>query len=94
MLFYDFEVFKYDWLVVIMDTDLKKETVIVNSVDELQAFYDKNISNIWVGFNSRHYDQYILKGILCGFDAKKSTILSSQREIPDGNSAVCSEKFR
>lgn len=71
MLFYDFEVFKYDWLVVIMDTDLKKETVIVNSVDELQAFYDKNISNIWVGFNSRHYDQYILKGILCGFDAKK-----------------------
>ena len=43
MLFYDFEVFKYDWLVVIMDTDLKKETVIVNSVDELQAFYDKNI---------------------------------------------------
>jgi len=71
MLFYDFEVFKYDWLVVIMDTDLKKETVIVNSVDELQAFYDKNINNIWVGFNSRHYDQYILKGILCGFDPKK-----------------------
>ncbi len=23
------------------------------------------------GYNSRHYDQYILKGILCGFDPKE-----------------------
>lgn len=71
MLFYDFEVFAFDWLVVIMDTDQKKETVIVNDAEQLQAIYDAHINDIWVGFNNRHYDQYILKGILCGFDAKR-----------------------
>lgn len=71
MLFYDFEVFKEDWLVVIIDMTKKCEYVIVNDPDRLQQVYEENVSDIWVGFNSRHYDQYILKGILCGFDPKK-----------------------
>jgi DNA polymerase elongation subunit (family B) len=71
MLFYDFEVFKHDWLVVIIDVTNKCKHVVVNDPDKLQAVYDDNRSDIWVGYNSRHYDQYILKGILCGFDPKK-----------------------
>lgn len=71
LLFYDFEVFKYDWLVVVMDMTAKKTHVIINSPEELEALYKENIKEIWVGFNSRHYDQYILKAILCGFDPKK-----------------------
>ncbi len=71
LLFYDFEVFKYDWLVVVMDMTAKKTHVIINSPEELEALYKANIKEIWVGFNSRHYDQYILKAILCGFDPKK-----------------------
>lgn len=71
LLFYDFEVFKYDWLVVVMDMIAKKTHVIINSPEELEALYKANIKEIWVGFNSRHYDQYILKAILCGFDPKK-----------------------
>ena len=71
LLFYDFEVFKYDWLVVVMDMTAKKTHVIINSPEELEALYKANIKKIWVGFNSRHYDQYILKAILCGFDPKK-----------------------
>lgn len=71
ILFYDFEVFKYDWLTVLMDMQAQKETVIVNNPEELEAFYLKHKNDIWAGFNSRHYDQYILKGIICGFDPKK-----------------------
>lgn len=71
LLFYDFEVFKYDWLVVVMDMTAKKTHVIINSPEELEALYKANIKEIWVGFDSRHYDQYILKAILCGFDPKK-----------------------
>lgn len=71
MLFYDFEVFKYDWLVVVMDMTAKKTHVIINSPEELEALYKANMREIWCGFNSRHYDQYILKAILCGFDPKK-----------------------
>lgn len=71
MLFYDFEVFKYDWLVVVFDMINKKEHVIVNDVEALEKLYQANKQNIWIGFNSRHYDQYILKSILCGFNPKE-----------------------
>lgn len=71
MLFYDFEVFKYDWLVVIFDMKMKKEHVVINSKEELEAIYQANRDDIWVGYNSRHYDQWILKCILCGLDPKE-----------------------
>ena len=71
MIFYDFEVFLYDWLVVLKDAINHKEHVIVNDADELQKFYDEHNKDIWIGYNSRHYDQYILKGILCGFNPKE-----------------------
>ncbi|MBU5214581.1 hypothetical protein [Heyndrickxia oleronia] len=67
MLFYDFEVFKYDWLVVITDTDTKSEKVFVNNEKALIDFYNEHKKDIWIGYNSRHYDQYILKAIICGF---------------------------
>lgn len=65
---YDFEVFKHDWLTVIYNPVEKKETIIVNDKKELEDYYQKHKQDIWVGFNSRNYDQYILKGILCGFN--------------------------
>ncbi|TFE02874.1 hypothetical protein [Jeotgalibacillus salarius] len=67
MLFYDFEVFKYDWLVVIIDTETKEEKVFVNNEKALIQHYNQHKSDIWIGYNSRHYDQYILKAIICGF---------------------------
>ena len=71
MIFYDFEVFKKDWLAVFIDVTRKTEQVIVNKPDELKALYEENTSNIWVGFNNRHYDQYIMKGILLGMNPKR-----------------------
>ena len=71
ILFYDFEVFAFDWLVVVMDMSEKKTHVIINSREQLEALYEAKKADIWAGFNSRHYDQYILKGILLGFDPKK-----------------------
>lgn len=70
MVFYDFEVFKYDWLVVFIDLTEKKETVIINNPEQLRNFYESHNGTIWAGYNSRNYDQYILKGILCGFTPK------------------------
>ena len=69
--FYDFEVFKKDWLVVIINPVEESENVIVNDVDKLREYYESHKDEIWVGYNSRHYDQYILKGILIGFDPKE-----------------------
>ena len=71
LIFYDMETFKYDWLVVLVNPEKRSVDVIVNDKDSLQSFYDANKDEIWVGKNNVHYDQYILKGILCGFDPKR-----------------------
>ena len=69
--FYDFEVFKEDWLVVIINIYEKSEVVIVNDKEKLQNYFDAHKNEIWIGYNNNHYDQYILKAILCGFDPKE-----------------------
>lgn len=73
LIFYDFEVFKNDWLVVFKEITGgdEQETVIVNDRTALEAFHDEHLNKIWVGFNSRHYDQWILKAILCDFNPKE-----------------------
>lgn len=70
MIFFDFEVYKYDWLVVAIDPVKRKEYVIVNSTSELKSLYNQYRNDIWVGYNCRGYDQYILKGLLLGFNPK------------------------
>lgn len=71
LIFYDFEVFKYDWLVVAIDPINNVKNVIVNNSEKLVKFYNQHKNDIWVGFNSRGYDQHILKGILSGFNPYK-----------------------
>lgn len=70
MIFFDFEVFKHDWLVVLADTEVKRFTKIVNNVVDLRQFYETHCKDIWVGYNCRGYDQYILKAILLDIDPK------------------------
>lgn len=69
LVFYDFEVFRYDWLVVCINPFNHTQEVIINDVEKLRKYYEANKELIWCGYNTRHYDQYILKGLLCGFDA-------------------------
>ena len=69
--FYDFEVFKRDWLTVIINPIEKTETVIVNDPEKFKEYFEAHKNEIWTGYNNRRYDQYIGKGILLGFDPKK-----------------------
>ena len=68
--FYDFEVFKHDWMVVVINPVTQDERVIINDADALTALYEGRKREIWVGYNNLQYDQFIFKGILCGFDPK------------------------
>lgn len=68
--FYDFEVFMEDWLVVIINPILQKKTVIVNNEFMLMDYYDQYKNDIFIGYNSNNYDQYIFKGLLLGKDPK------------------------
>ena len=71
MVFYDFEVTKYDWLVVCIDPFAQEKYTIVNDEDRLSTFFEEHSSTVWVGYNNRHYDQYIMKGILLGMNPKE-----------------------
>lgn len=82
MVFFDFEVFKYDWLVVFIDTDTQEKTIIVNDRQKLVNYYNQHTKDIWSGFNIKHYDQYILKGIMLGMDPKyiNDSIIVEEKE--------------
>ncbi|EOI9112049.1 hypothetical protein ACMX6P_000487 [Listeria monocytogenes] len=71
MIFYDFEVFKYDWMVCIVDTNTRKAQSFINDNEGFKSFYEKNKYEIWVGFNSRHYDQFILRAVILDLDLKE-----------------------
>lgn len=78
LLFYDFEVLsrlkdpltgRSYWMVVIIDYETRKGKLIKNDEEELKNFYEKTKDYIYVGYNSRQYDQHIFKGLLLGMDA-------------------------
>lgn len=94
LLFYDFEVFKYDWLVVFIDPYKAEYTEIVNDRDLLENFYKEHRDNIFVGYNSKNYDQYILKGILCDFDPFKISDYIINKKCPGWQYSELLHKIR
>lgn len=69
--FIDFEVFKHDWLCVIINPINREKTVIVNDQARLEEYFENHKREIFIGYNIRKYDQYIFKAILCGFNPKE-----------------------
>lgn len=69
--FYDFEVFVHDWCITILNPIELTQTIIVNNTQALKRYYNKHKNQIWVGYNSRNYDTFIMKGLLLGMNPKK-----------------------
>lgn len=61
--------FAYDWLVVFKDYESKHFTVIYNDNSALRACIDDE--TVYCGFNSKGYDQYIIKAICAGFSPEE-----------------------
>lgn len=60
---FDFEVTAHDWLLVIIEYQTGAEHVFHNDPIGVEDFLDTN-DFIYAGFNCKHYDNYILKGVL------------------------------
>ena len=58
---FDCEVFAYDWLVVFKDKETGQYTEIWNDNEAVKACMSDE--NIYVSFNGKHYDQFIIKAI-------------------------------
>ncbi|MGL6108428.1 hypothetical protein [Romboutsia sp.] len=66
----DFEVLSKTnfWMCCMKDYKTKKEHTIINNREELIRVYEKNKDSVWVGYNIKGYDQWILKAIIAGID--------------------------
>lgn len=80
ILIYDFEVFKKFWCVVIASAE---GVLSITDQSRLVDFYDSHRDWVWIGYNSNHYDKYILGAV---YNACRSDTLyaASQDLIEQG----------
>ena len=71
---YDTEVFAYDWIVVFKETETEKYTTIHNDNDALKQYLEDDV--LYVSFNGKHYDQFIIKAIVCDFSPQEIKALN------------------
>lgn len=62
---FDCEVFAFDWLFVFKHKATKEYTVIHNDNEAVRQFMEQE--PLLGGFNNKHYDQFILKAVLCDY---------------------------
>ena len=63
ILVYDFEVFKKYWCVVIA---CGEQVEVIDDQKTFVDFYDRHRDFIWIGYNSNHYDSFILGAVYNG----------------------------
>lgn len=61
---YDFEVFAHEWLVDIKE--MEGEHQVISDSDELREFMQDNENAIFCGFNTKHYDRFIMTAAVYG----------------------------
>ena len=66
---YDVEVFAYDFIVVFKNKRTKEYAIFHNDNEGVRDFI--NEYGIYCGFNTKHYDQYILKAICAGLSPEE-----------------------
>lgn len=85
----DYEIFKHDSLLGVLDT----ETDIVYQmwdVEVIKNFIKTHLNEIWVGFNSDHYDKILAHGMMTGkittpertFELSNAVIKAQDYDIP------------
>ena len=86
---YDFEVFKHDTLLGVLNTDTG-EVIQIWNIPQIRELAESQIKDIWVGYNCEHYDKVLLHGILTKkltttnkiFNCSSSVIRAQDEDIP------------
>ena len=79
----DFEVLSKAnfWICCMKDYKTQKEHTIINDREELLRVFNKNKDSVWVGYNIRGYDQWILKAIVAGVDPCKVSDMLIEHKV-------------
>lgn len=78
---YDFEVFKQYWLLTIIDAQ-HPEGLFIDTIPALRATYDERAGYVWVGYNSKNYDRFILGALYKGIS--KAGLFQLSQELIAG----------
>ena len=89
---YDFEVFKHDTLLGVLNTDTGEVEQLWN-IPKIKEMAQARLGDIWVGYNCEHYDKILLHGIITDklrtpekvFDCSNSVIHAQDADIPAFN---------
>ena len=80
ILLYDFEVFKHDTLLGVLNEETGEVTQLWD-IEDIKNFTRENLNNIWVGYNSAHYDHILLHGILTGKLATEDRVFACSNSV-------------
>ena len=67
---FDYEVFAFDWVLVAKEVGAENYVICHNDNDTVKAFME-TFDPVLGGFNNKHYDQFIHKGVLMDADPKE-----------------------
>ena len=89
MLIADYEIFKHDSLLGVLDINIDKIYQIWG-VPEIRDFIKNHLDDMWIGFNSDRYDKILAHGMLIGaittseraFDVSNAIIKSQDDDTP------------
>ena len=79
---YDFEVFPCYWLLTIIDA-ANPQGAFIENIPALKAAYDERSGYVWAGYNSGHYDRFIL-GALYKSGISKNDLYKLSRALVSG----------
>lgn len=82
---YDTETFAHDFLVVFKDRDTGTYYAYHNDNEAVRGFMTDNEDAIFCGFNTKGYDQYIIKAICAGFSPEEVKQLNDWLIASDDN---------
>ena len=84
MLIADYEIFKKDTLLGVLDTETNKIYQMWN-ISDIKDFIKHNLTEIWVGYNSENYDKILAHGML------KNKISTPERAFEVSNAIIKSQ---
>lgn len=70
LIVFDTETFMYNFLFVALDLETEQYTIIENDRQQLIEYYEQHKHDIWIGYNCKNYDKYILQAIIEGINPK------------------------
>ena len=85
MFVYDTEVFKYNFIVIFKDMVNKDFTVFHNDNDGVRDFLANHQDEMFIGFNTKHYDKFILQAICNNHTPQEIKALNDYIIVQGGN---------